>query len=158
MASIIGGKRLRSVQTVDKSGPGTSGKVLGDNAPPAHINTAARPPSPPSVSASGFDDDYVLPPTQQPIVAPTMSSASNRQSVDWYAGLAADASPPVVDRMPSMREEYEEPYSPPPPPPAAAPAPIPDIHVDDEPVSDLMADIDKSTGEFAERFVDEGVC
>lgn len=64
------------------------------------------------------------------------SSNNNRQSVDWYAGLAADASSPVVERLPSTMEE-EEPEA----PPAAN---IPEIQV----TPDLMADIDKSTCGF----------
>ncbi|KAF8216277.1 hypothetical protein K438DRAFT_1953239 [Mycena galopus ATCC 62051] len=123
MKSIQGGMKLRKAVTVDKSGPPVSGKVLGDTAPPAHINLAlASVPEPPMVSS-------------------TPSSNSNRQSVDWYGGLASDTVPPsatALDRLPPMKEEheYDEPY---------APAPVPDINVvEPEPVSDLMADIDKS--------------
>ncbi|KAJ7500362.1 hypothetical protein B0H11DRAFT_1908822 [Mycena galericulata] len=132
MRSIQGGMKLRKAVTVDKSGPPVSGKVLGDTAPPAHINAAPRPVSPPARAPS--------PPVLE---SNTSNASSNRQSVDWYAGLAAEATPPV-QRMPSMREEYEEAYIPHPSPPAPPPAPLPDIQVV-EPVSDLMADIDKST-------------
>ena len=61
---------------------------------------------------------------------------SNRQSVDWYAGLAADVGTPQVDKMPSFAEEQEEPAS------------VPDIQVHDTAPSgapDPLADIDKST-------------
>ncbi|KAF7359085.1 Actin cytoskeleton-regulatory complex protein [Mycena sanguinolenta] len=128
MKSIQGGMKLRKAVTVDKSAAPGSGKVLGDNAPPAHINTV-------SVSAS-------VP--EPPAITSSTSNASNRQSVDWYNGLASDTvpSPAAVDRLPPMKEEheYDEPYAPQPP------APVPDINVvEPEPVSDLMADIDKST-------------
>ncbi|KAJ7041981.1 hypothetical protein C8F04DRAFT_1077868 [Mycena alexandri] len=135
MKSIQGGLKLRKAVTVDKSGPGVSGKVLGDTAPPAHINAAPRPASPPSAP---------IPPAPE-MGRDTSSSKNNRQSVDWYAGLAADSQPPVqrmpdIAKMPSMREEDDDdPYGAPP-----APALVPDIHVV-EPMSELMADIDKST-------------
>ncbi|KAJ7221504.1 hypothetical protein GGX14DRAFT_492415 [Mycena pura] len=131
MRAIQGGKTLRKAVTVDKSGPSVSGKVIGDTTPPPHIDDV--PPAPLMVSASAS------------------STSSNRRSVDWYAGLAADAGPPAADRMPfvarmpSMTEAPEEPYAPPSPPPA--PVPVPDIRVEEpavEPVSSLMADIDKS--------------
>ncbi|CAK5279140.1 unnamed protein product [Mycena citricolor] len=120
LKSIQGGLSLRKTVTVDKSGPGLSGKVIGDSAPPSHISAIPQAPSPPPIQA-----------------AP--SSKDNRQSVDWYAGLAADAAPPVIDVLPPMKEEseYDEPYG-----------TVPDIHVEHEPEasgeSDLMADIDKS--------------
>ncbi|WVQ83634.1 hypothetical protein IAT38_005775 [Cryptococcus sp. DSM 104549] len=84
LSSIQGGARLRKAQTVDKSAPPGTGKVIGDAAPPAHINTAAPEPqqgragspAPPS------EDSYV-------------GGNPNRQSVDWYASLAADASHPA---------------------------------------------------------------
>ncbi|KAJ3827567.1 hypothetical protein F5880DRAFT_1609212 [Lentinula raphanica] len=127
LSSIQGGLRLRPTKTVDKSGPQLSGKVLGDTAPPDHITTAVRPPSPPA------------PPSVAPVEVPAMSAKDNRQSVDWYAGLAADAgkfAPPVVPTTISEDAEHE---------PEQPHVPIPDIQVDvADPVNDLMADIDKS--------------
>jgi hypothetical protein len=126
MKSIQGGLKLRKAVTVDKSGPPVSGKVIGDTAPPEHINAAPRPVSPPAPM-------YIPEP---PTISSTASS-NNRQSVDWYNGLASDTVPaPVINHLPPMKEEseYDEPY-----------APVPDINVV-EPASDLMADIDKSTG------------
>jgi len=93
LSAIQGGARLKKAATVDKSCPPVSGKVIGDTAPPAHINTAA-PPSPPTPAA---DDSF----------AP---SNSNRQSVDWYAGLAADQAHPAASHeavLESTREEQE---------------------------------------------------
>ncbi|KAL1691657.1 hypothetical protein GGG16DRAFT_91161 [Schizophyllum commune] len=122
LASIQSGARLRKVQTVDKSGPQVSGQVLGDTAPPPHISAAPRMPSPPP------------PPAPEP--EPMQRDNSNRQSVDWYAGLAADVGTPQVDKMPSFAEEQEEPAS------------VPDIQVHDAAPSgapDPLADIDKST-------------
>ncbi|KAJ7819806.1 hypothetical protein B0H14DRAFT_2835768 [Mycena olivaceomarginata] len=125
MKSIQGGLKLRKAVTVDKSGPPVSGKVIGDTAPPEHINAAPRPVSPPAPMS--------IP--EPPTISSTASS-NNRQSVDWYNGLASDTVPaPVINHLPPMKEEseYDEPY-----------APVPDINVV-EPASDLMADIDKST-------------
>jgi uncharacterized protein YaiE (UPF0345 family) len=73
-----------------------------------------------------------------------MSANANRQSVDWFAGLAADAGkipPPAVPTTISEDSEYEMPE------PEQHYAAIPDIQVDvaADPASDLMADIDKST-------------
>ncbi|KAF7350710.1 Kinase-like protein [Mycena sanguinolenta] len=81
---------------------------------------------------------------ESPAITTSSSNMSNRQSVDWYNGLASDTvpSPAAIDRLLPMKEEhkYDEPYAPQPP------APVPDIDVvEPEPVSDLMADVDKST-------------
>ena len=74
------------------------------------------------------------------------SRANNRQSVGWFADRAADAgSPAEVHRLPStleVEDEEDEIF-------ATPIAMVPEITVNDgpaaEPVSDLMADIDKST-------------
>ncbi|KAF8959742.1 hypothetical protein BDZ97DRAFT_1836791 [Flammula alnicola] len=139
MHSIQGGMKLKPTKTVDKSAPPVSGKVLGDTAPPSHINAAPRPVSPPS---------SIAPPTQRipetvPMVNDDSARSSNRQSVGWFADRAADASPVDVQRLPSTAEadeEDEDHYDTP-------PSRIPEILVDEptpEPISDLMADIDKS--------------
>ncbi|KAJ3879158.1 hypothetical protein F5051DRAFT_403673 [Lentinula edodes] len=129
LSSIQGGLRLKPTKTVDKSGPQLSGKVLGESSPPEHITAAARPPSPPS------------PPPMAAPEPPVMNVKDNRQSVDWYAGLAADVgktSVPVVPATIGEDAEYE-------PEPEQYHAPIPDIQVDvADPASDLMADINKS--------------
>ena len=135
MASIQGGARLRSVKTVDKSGPPVSGKVVGDAAPPEHINAAPRPVSPPTFTPPSLDST--------PMAQSSSSQSSHRQSVDWYAGLAADAgTPPVTERLPSTLEVEEEPE-----PQQHSPLPVPQIQVD-EPASDALADIDLTTGEW----------
>ncbi|RXK39792.1 hypothetical protein M231_02985 [Tremella mesenterica] len=103
LSAITGGAKLRKAQTVDKSIVQGAGAVLGDAAPPSHINTTPSLPSPTRTSASvakdlpsqnnfdaknapmedhqdrenGDEDEYKL-------------RNLNRQSVDWYAGLAAD--------------------------------------------------------------------
>ncbi|KIK68649.1 hypothetical protein GYMLUDRAFT_36129 [Collybiopsis luxurians FD-317 M1] len=133
-SAIQGGARLRPTKTVDKSGPQLSGKVLGDSAPPEHITNAPKPPSPPIMASP------------EP---PAMSSRDNRQSVDWYAGMAADAGrvppPPAVPTTISEDAEYES--AEPEPERVEQHAAIPDIQVDTvaEPASDLMADIDMAT-------------
>ncbi|ELU37390.1 protein binding protein [Rhizoctonia solani AG-1 IA] len=99
------GSRLRKTVTNDRSGVGLAGAVVGDSAPPSHINTQAaqREPSPPpapapDVTSPGSYDD-----------TPQRPKADYRQSVDWYAGLAAEGLPAgaAVPQMPSMREEDE---------------------------------------------------
>ena len=135
-AAIQGGKALRPTKTVDKSGPELSGRVLGDVGPPSHINTSARPSSPPaSVPALIIS----VPPETS---APSRPKTENRQSVGWFSERAADlgGSPVIVDKLPSTFEADESEES--------EPAPIPDVLVDEQRDSDssLMADIDKSTG------------
>ena len=129
LSAIAGGARLRKTQTVVKGGP-VAGKVIGDAEPPAHINAAPverqRSPSPPPAPESngnGFEEDF------QP-------RGANRQSVDWYAGLAADQTHPSTGYEPleATREESAE-------APAAAPA----MHQADE--EDELADFDMTTSE-----------
>jgi len=147
MRSIQGGGALRPTKTVDKSAPPVSGKVLGDIAPPPHISDAPRPASPPRAPT---------PPRAYPETVPMTHDdggrSSHRQSVGWFADRAADlgTSPVDVQRLPSTAEDEEEDmyasYEAPPAP--APPAPVPQIKVDEpspEPMSELMADIDKSS-------------
>ncbi|THH31859.1 hypothetical protein EUX98_g2302 [Antrodiella citrinella] len=125
LSSIQAGARLKKAQTNDRSGSALSGKVLGDTAPPPHINTAvsADPLSPPQSLSS-----LPLPPL---VTGGDSSKSSNRDSVDWYAGLAADGGN-SHEHMPSMAEEDEEP----------AAAPVPHIQVED--TADPLDDVDKS--------------
>ncbi|PPQ97490.1 hypothetical protein CVT26_002719 [Gymnopilus dilepis] len=118
MKSIQSGMKLKPTKTVDKSGPPVSGKVLGDAAPPEHINAAPRAPSPaqqheaypePTPMGGNHDDSFA-------------SKSSNRQSVGWFADRAADlgASPTspslspsasasaFASHMPPMVEEKDE--------------------------------------------------
>ncbi|KAK4688172.1 actin cytoskeleton-regulatory complex protein PAN1, partial [Tremellales sp. Uapishka_1] len=91
-AAIQGGARLKKAVTVDKSAPPVSGKVVGDSAPPAHINAAPTP-----APDSPKEEDFV-------------AKSANRQSVDWYAGLASETSHPsaaVESTLPTTREEDE---------------------------------------------------
>lgn len=135
--AIRGGQRLRKAQTNDRSAAPVSGKVIGDVAPPPHINAVARPPSPPSPPAAR---GLPLMPTSSEAPS-TESTRSNRESVGWFAGLAADHGISSADRLDSMAEE-EEPET---------PVAVPHIHVDETPTSapaqgdDPMQDIDMST-------------
>lgn len=127
------GKPLKKTQTHDRSATGLAGKVLGDTAPPPHINAAPRAPSPPAQEATAparYEEHADLSDAPR-----TSARSSNRESVDWYAGLAADSgsAPPNVSPLPSMAEE-EEPAT-----------PVPAIQVDSA-ENDAMADIDKSIG------------
>ncbi|KAI0312324.1 hypothetical protein OF83DRAFT_1146615 [Amylostereum chailletii] len=125
LSAIQGGARLRKAVTNDRSSAPVSGKVIGDVAPPAHINTSVRPPSPPVATP-------VAPP-----LANDDSKNSNRQSVDWYADLAADHS--AVSREPSglasTREEDEDEDT-------RHAGPVPSIQVEE---SDPLEDVDKAT-------------
>nr|VWP01440.1 NAD-dependent protein deacylase (EC (Regulatory protein SIR2 homolog) [Ganoderma boninense] len=127
-SAIQAGKALRKTKTNDRSGVAGTGKVVGDTAPPAHINLAPQPRAP-------------SPEAQQPMPEPPAMDAtprhSNRESVDWYAGLAADGS--AVQRLPSeplpTTVEEEE-------PPASA-AVVPQIQVEGSDDS-ALADVDMS--------------
>ena len=137
MRSIQGGLRLKKTQTVDRSGPALSGKVLGDQAPPSRINVVPRPASPPNLIADSL-------PASVPMSNDGTSISSHRQSVDWYAGLAADQG--AVSHLPPMAEEDEkevvgEPeYTVPSVPQIQVVEPVAEAH------ADPLADIDKSVG------------
>ena len=141
--AIQGGTKLKKAITNDRSGSGISGRVVGDAAPPAHINTALNPPSP--TLAPGSEHF-----SQETFNPPSMSSedtkGSNRLSVDWYAGLAADHSASRAPTLSSMREEEEEVA-----PPIVTPQPVFNVQAADEPeqgFADIMDDVDRSTGGF----------
>ena len=132
MQSIQGGMKLRPTKTVDRSAPPVSGKVLGEVATPPHISAPVQSVSPPSI----------VQPRIPPLISDTESR--HRQSTGWLADRAADvgAAPDEIQRLPSTLEDDEEDIYQSPPTPS-----IPKILVDEpaiEPVSDLMADIDKS--------------
>ncbi|KAI0373139.1 hypothetical protein BV20DRAFT_1042030 [Pilatotrama ljubarskyi] len=135
LSAIQSGKKLRKAQTIDRSGPAISGKVLGDAAPPPHVSAAPRMPSPPPAAEHHAP---VEPETPHPPPMDSVKSA-HRESVDWYAGLAAEGSAiqrgPSEFSLPPTIEEPEEPAT-----------PIPQIQVnntaDD---SNALADVDMST-------------
>ncbi|EIN07872.1 hypothetical protein PUNSTDRAFT_103983 [Punctularia strigosozonata HHB-11173 SS5] len=131
LGAIQSGARLRKAQTNDRSQAGLAGKVLGDTAPPPHINAAPRPaspPSPPPAEAPRADDQKTL----------------NRQSVDWFAGLAADQGQVhrPAEAMPSMAEEDEHSDDERDEPEKLPGEGVPAIQVSES--NDEMADIDKS--------------
>ncbi|OAX41282.1 hypothetical protein K503DRAFT_712926 [Rhizopogon vinicolor AM-OR11-026] len=130
--SIQNGARLRKAVTHDRSGAATSGKVIGDVSPPAHINAAPRPSSPPAPFVHSPTPESV--PEAPPVTHGLTSGHSKRESVDWYTGLAADHG--VVHHLPATIEEDEE--------PAEQEYVVPQIEVS-EATSDLMDDIDRTT-------------
>lgn len=89
MNSIRGGAALRKAKTVDRSGAALSGKVVGDSAPPAHINAAPVPsaPSPPPAPSSFIEEPTATADTNGDGQS---NNHSHRQSVGWFAGMAAD--------------------------------------------------------------------
>ncbi|KAJ7590631.1 hypothetical protein C8J56DRAFT_887202 [Mycena floridula] len=132
LQSIQGGKKLKSVKTVDKSGPPVAGKVIGDPSPP--VSRYEPPPD------HDFDNEHLsesasLTPEPPSMSATSSSQGTSRQSVDWYAGLASDgvgaqSTIPTFPTMASTEEEDEEDL-----------VHVPEIQV----TSDLMADIDMGT-------------
>ncbi|KAF8589690.1 hypothetical protein K439DRAFT_300209 [Ramaria rubella] len=124
-----GTPRLRKTKTNDRSTAAISGVVLGDAAPPPHINTQL---SPSRTAESLVPESFTTESTE-------MSRHSNRQSVDWQVDLAAEGY--VAPKIPVTVEEEEE-YE--------TPVPIPDIHVDAsatvqavETVKDPLEDVDQ---------------
>jgi len=96
LSAIQGGARLKKAQTVVK-GATVSGKVIGEAAPPAHISDTPR-------EYASVPDE-----SESPVFQPR---SENRQSVDWYSGLAADESHPAQAQMEALslettREEPE---------------------------------------------------
>ena len=144
--SIQGGARLKKTITNDRSGSAISGKVIGEAAPPVHINTALNPPSPPPAPTPALDprSEHSFPDSFNP---PSMFSedakSSQRLSVDWYAGLAADQGVSRAPTLTSMMEEEEDAAT-----ATIIPQPVFNIQDTGEHGSaDLMDDVDRSVGE-----------
>ncbi|KAL5528859.1 hypothetical protein ACEPAG_4833 [Sanghuangporus baumii] len=138
LSSIVQGARLKKAVTNDRSAAPVTGRVLGDTAPPPHISSAPRPASPPAPTIQSSSEAASEPLSREE--ASTLPS--KRQSVDWYAGLAADQG--SVSPLPATVEEEEE--EPP------RPVSIPAIQVEEAPAEapatetsvDPMEDVDKS--------------
>jgi len=125
---------LKKAVTNDRSGAAISGKIIGDVSPPAHINAGHRPASPPS--SLSLAHPPVPESVHEPLMAKESASAhSKRESVDWYTGLAADQG--AVHHLPATIEEDED--------GAEEESAVPQGEVSDA-TSDLMADIDRTTG------------
>ena len=144
LGAIQGGARLRKAVTNDRSGAAASGRVIGDTAPPGHINAVARPPSPPTAPA--LASLTASPPPEPPAALPMGQDVSfghgKKESVDWYNALAADADKREVDHLPVTVEEDEE---------ELAANAVPSIQVSEHASgggSELMADVDLSTGTY----------
>lgn len=130
LGAIQAGARLRKVQTNDRSGTAIAGKVIGDAAPPAHVNTnpveREKTPSPPPA------------PPVLTVDSPPTARTNHRDSVDWYAGRAADGGITPSEHLPTMAEEEE--------PASTAVAPQIELHHAVE--NDPLADVDKSIGKY----------
>ncbi|KAF9228917.1 hypothetical protein BS17DRAFT_772724 [Gyrodon lividus] len=154
LSAIQGGARLRKAVTNDRSGAATSGKVIGDEAAPVHINVAPCPASPPSEPVSIPSAPFMLPPSPaEPSVAPLMTQSSSlghgkKESVDWYNGLAADVDQKHLDHLPATAEEDEEEEEEEEEEKEDTGSSVPVIEVSEHVVEDgseLMDDVDRST-------------
>jgi hypothetical protein len=137
-ASIASGAKLRPIKTNDRSISQFAGTVVGDAAPPPHVNSA--PTHSPPVQA--LQDSIPTPPQDETL-------RNNRMSVDWYSGLASDhlsRTALTTSHEPSISEADEDDY-----------VNLPDINVHPPadsspelvtPVSEIdpLADIDQTTG------------
>ncbi|KAI9069473.1 hypothetical protein FKP32DRAFT_1617176 [Trametes sanguinea] len=135
LSAIQAGRKLRKAQTNDRSAAPISGRVLGDTSPPPHISAAPRMPSPPTPAEQPAPQVH----HEENPTPPEMGSvrSSNRDSVDWYAGLAAEGS--AISRGPSELlpptiQEEEEPAT-----------PVPQIQVDNTEDTNALADVDMNT-------------
>ncbi|KAH7911883.1 hypothetical protein BJ138DRAFT_1062162 [Hygrophoropsis aurantiaca] len=137
LSAIQGGARLRKATTNDRSAAPTSGRVVGDTAPPPHINTAPRPASPPAPVISSPPAAPFYP--EAPLMGGGQgSSHSKRESVDWYHGLAADQGA-VHNHLPATVEENED--------MEYEQVSVPQIQISEasaDSASDLMEDVDRS--------------
>ena len=133
LSAIQGGARLRKAVTNDRSAAPVSGKILGDAAPPPHISATPRAPSPPA-PAFQPEPTYSVP-DSLPDMASMAPPSSNRESVGWFADLAANQTTPQMEHLPSMTEESEEDH-----------APVPQIQVEAAHESDPMQDVDFAVG------------
>ncbi|TFK20128.1 hypothetical protein FA15DRAFT_600278 [Coprinopsis marcescibilis] len=142
LSSIQGGLKLRPTKTVDKSGPALSGKVIGDAAPPAHVNSAPRPASPPPPAPVYSSSSPVAESPSEEFSA----KSNNRQSVDWMSNRAAadagitSAAPRLPSTIEADEDDFEHVFIAPPIPAIQVEAPS----SEPDPAADLMSDIDKS--------------
>ncbi|KAG8968021.1 hypothetical protein FRC03_008886 [Tulasnella sp. 419] len=107
LGSIQAGARLRKAVTNDRSGASVTGRVVGGVDPQPAASTTFSPvvmqPPPASQSTS-----YAEPESHAMTGGTggeTSRSSDYRQSVDWYAGLAADGGVPRMEIMDSVKEE-----------------------------------------------------
>lgn len=98
-ASIQGGARLKKAVTHDRSAVAGVGHVLGDAAPPPHIKSQPKELVAEGTGAGQDENENDNEPASQ---------RSNRDSVDWYAGLAADADRSHVSEAPQMDSVHED--------------------------------------------------
>lgn len=95
---------------MDKSKPLGAGAVVGDASAPEQ--KFIPPPSPPleqdshASQADTTENSFI---SSSDSNSPMKAQNTNRQSVDWYGGLAADSYPsPSAPGLPSTKEDPEE--------------------------------------------------
>ena len=146
LGAIQGGARLRKAVTNDRSSVLRSGRVIGDAAPPAHINAAPRPVSPPAPSPppAPAAPAHAAPELSRPVERNETLGHRPKESVDWYNELAADHATEAPSAPVPATIEEEDDHA----------GDVPAIRVSEhtaEGSSDLMQDIDMSTGKCPSR-------
>ena len=100
LSAIKMGAGLKKAVTNDRSKSQVTGKVVGDTAPPPHINVTPQEHQPSNATPDDNAEDVER-------------KNANRQSVDWYSGLAADSGrQPAAEPSPmaSVAEDEEPEY------------------------------------------------
>lgn len=111
LGAIQAGASLRKTTTSDRSKAPGAGSVIGDASPPVRAPIAAPVERDHAEPDTSFDQSSTAPKSLESGLKP---GNPNRQSVDWYGGLAADTYPSPTfpsqqnGQLPTMQEESED--------------------------------------------------